>query len=65
MKKSEIINQKSKSNHPIKDNQVGDFSTIFNMTSLIGFYGPPVRKIYLKIFPVRNLKKVESHWCRG
>ena len=34
----------------------------FSMTFLVGL-GPPVRKIYLEILPVRNLKNVENHRC--
>ena len=36
------------------------------MTFLVGFQGPPVHKIYLKILPVRNLKRLRTtalgHW---
>ena len=35
------------------------------MTFLDGFEGSPVHKIFFKILPVRNLKKVENHWCKG
>ena len=37
----------------------------FNMTFLVGFYGPPVHKIYLEILPVRNLIKVENHCSKA